>query len=721
MSFSPIEQIASQRIGSVESVAPDKIKVALDLDAPDGIAANTGIPRIFPRINSYVLISAESGYVVSQIEWISVESSPFPKRKGFKDYGLVDLPFPLRKIQVNPLGILRKKNDGNDIYDFQRGVQTFPSIGEPVLLPTDNQLKAIIESGEKKRVKIGTSPLAANANVYIDPDRLFGRHLAVLGNTGSGKSCSVAGLIQWSLQAAYEAKGKTANKNKNLNARFIILDPNGEYTKVFGNKGKIFKVNDSKNPLQLPLWLWNSAEWCSFTQAKPGVQLPLLRQALRCVRNGDFDTNNSPTVEAMLFVESVLNTTTDSKRSKEIFTSLYHFKNFTEFLIVSLSSINYLSSTVDPSLLSDLQTILNDLVFKHKECYVAKSTGKPGANYFPYDIPEIDSLIQILETTFEALGGGKISILPKDEDMPIKFNSEIFVNLLTKLARESKNEQYMEYLLVRIRTMLADNNMRKIIDCTGDITLKSWLNTYIGNNNMKYGRIAVVDLSLVPSQVIHIITAVIARMILESLQRYRSINGKSLPTVLVMEEAHNYVKKYKDETENPNASSLCCQIFEKIAREGRKFGLGLVLSSQRPSELSPTVLSQCNTFLLHRISNDDDQKLISRLVPDNFRGLLSELPSLPSQQAILLGWAAELPTMVHMNYLPEEQRPDSKDPQFWDVWCAKESRKTNWKAIANDWQKGTNSSEDVLTNVREETSPDCSDNPDAENDSEIPF
>jgi DNA helicase HerA-like ATPase len=132
-------------------------------------------------------------------------------------------------------------------------------------------------------------------------------------------------------------------------------------------------------------------------------------------------------------------------------------------------------------------------------------------------------------------------------------------------------------------------------------------------------------------------------------------------------------------------------VFERIAREGRKFGLGLVLSSQRPSELSATVLSQCNSFLLHRISNDQDQKLVHSLVPDNLRGLLRELPSLPSQNAILLGWASELPLLVKMNDLPKSQQPRSDDPDFWDVWTGKKERKADWKSVADDWQGKTKS------------------------------
>jgi DNA helicase HerA-like ATPase len=159
-----------------------------------------------------------------------------------------------------------------------------------------------------------------------------------------------------------------------------------------------------------------------------------------------------------------------------------------------------------------------------------------------------------------------------------------------------------------------------------------------------------------------------------------------------MEEAHTFVKRYKDEVDNHDSAAICCQVFEKIAREGRKFGLGLVLSSQRPSELSQTVLSQCNTFLLHRISNDRDQELIGKLVPDQLKGLLRELPCLTSQNAILLGWATEVPVLVKMNDLPKNHQPRSDDPDFWNVWVGKDdhgqsvSREANWKPISDDWQ-----------------------------------
>lgn len=92
--ITPLANADSLRIGSVEFVAPDEIKVLLDIEAPNDVALNTGVPRPFPRINSYVLISSESGFLVSQIEWITIERSQYPKRKGFQDFGVIDLPYP---------------------------------------------------------------------------------------------------------------------------------------------------------------------------------------------------------------------------------------------------------------------------------------------------------------------------------------------------------------------------------------------------------------------------------------------------------------------------------------------------------------------------------------------------------------------------------------------------------------------------------------------------
>ncbi|SDF82752.1 helicase HerA domain-containing protein [Sporomusa acidovorans] len=297
MSFDKLRDLA---IGTVEFVSPSEIKVLLDINAPQTTALNTGVPTLFPKINGFVLIPNEMGALVGIISWMGVEYSQYPKRKGLRDFDVIDLPYPLRKISLNPLGTL--KINGND-YELERGVFSFPSVGDTVVMPLQEQLQAIIENKEAgAKVKIGTSPIAVNTPIKIDPNKLFGRHFAILGNTGSGKSCSVAGVIRWSLEAALEEQKKLHKQNNSipdyLNARFIILDPNGEYLNTFDDlKPRKFKIKVDETEkdikqLRVPAWMWNSYEWSAVAQASGRTQRPLLRQALRDVRRGSTDCSD---------------------------------------------------------------------------------------------------------------------------------------------------------------------------------------------------------------------------------------------------------------------------------------------------------------------------------------------------------------------------------------------------------------------------------------------
>lgn len=689
MSQSPLQHAESLRIGTVDFVSPDEIKVALDIEAPESVALNAGGPRPFPRVNSYVLIPVDDGYLVGQIEWLTVERSAFPKRRGMQDFGLVDLPYPLRKMSLNPLGTLRKKHSVKEEYGFRRGVEAFPSIGASVVLPTDVQLRSIVESGENRRVKIGVSPLAGNAEVKIDPDRLFGRHLAVLGNTGSGKSCSVAGLIRWSLEQAKADAGADSTPN----ARFIVLDPNGEYSRAFSNKSsvkaRIFKVMPAVGTdeflLQVPLWFWNSAEWCSFTQASTKTQKPTLIHALRAVRDGQTELAESKNHELRRFLRTLVSIIRIEKNTGSPWGAFPKPKAFYEKIEKWKGDLELIL----PSLEDEQQKQLKSLIDAIEALCIPRRIKNANCQF---TLHEIKQLSADTSTAHSAFGGSDRDTEPSDVDAPRAFKGDSFLRSVEATAEMLNVSEYAETLLIRIRSLLSNVRMKSIISDADDLTLDKWLIDYIGADGAANGCVSVLDLSLVPTEVIHTVTAVIARMVFEALQRYRKLNSVTLPTVLVMEEAHTFIKRYKEDIENQDAASICCQVFERIAREGRKFGLGLVLSSQRPSELSPTVLSQCNSFLLHRISNDRDQELVHKLVPDNLKGLLRELPSLPSQNAILLGWALELPVLVKMNDLPKSQQPHSDDPDFWNVWTGKDvdgnevKRKADWKPIADDWQ-----------------------------------
>ena len=261
--------------------------------------------------------------------------------------------------------------------------------------------------------------------------------------------------------------------------------------------------------------------------------------------------------------------------------------------------------------------------------------------------------------------------------------------LLKNLQIHNPNASFMDFFLMRMKSLLSDVRVKSVIDGKKEDSLEKWLEKYVGAESDN-GSINIVDLSLIPSDILNVVVAVFARLVFESHQRYRRKNQKVIPTTLVVEEAHNFIKNYMDSSEDLSSGQLCAQIFEKIAKEGRKFGLGLMLSSQRPSELSQTVLSQCNTFLLHRLVNDRDQEMVKRLVPDSLGGVLGELPILPTRTAILLGWAAPIPTLVEMNELTKKERPKSNDPHFWDVWTGKENLPIKWTEVCQDWQRNYN-------------------------------
>jgi len=676
------DKLRNLTIGTVNSVSPNEIIVLLETDAPQNTALNTGVPSLFPRINSFVLIPNEVGALVGIISWLGVEQSTYPKRKGLKDFDLIDLPFPLRKIKIIPVGTI-KRDANNTIlnYKLERGVYSFPSIGDSVILPTDVQLKSIVENDDELAfVKIGVAPIAGNANVRINPNKLFGRHIAVLGNTGSGKSCSVAGLIRWSLE---EAEKRKKDKEKKLNTRFIILDPNGEYSNSFKDlrvDANLYKVElteqelTSFKQLKVPAWFWNSYEWSSFSVATGRTQRPILTQALRELKSG----GKNKTEAEFLLLSRQLN------GANNIFQSLLRnvagYKQFpgTKNTYVLLKSFipdfeSYLGK-FDGKFDIQITNLIKVFSETSAKRYNKSSTGYE--NYDPYTNEDLSKIIEKLELTIKALG--EIVSEGPDEDTPVEFNLEDLPTYIEMLAKNANALQHLEFFILRIKSMINDSRLKQIIGNDKTTTLENWLTDYISD-------LIVIDLSLVPQDLIHLIITVISRLIFEAIQRYRRLTGKILPTVLTLEEAHNFIKKYK-EVDEISSTEICSQVFERIAREGRKYGLSLMISSQRPSELSPTVLSQCNTFLLHRIVNDRDQDLVGRLVPDNIGDLLKELPILPSQKAILLGWASTIPILVEMNYLEKKYRPQAEDPDFWEVWTGESERSVDWKTIAEEWQ-----------------------------------
>ena len=694
-----IQAIGHRVIGTVEEVFADRISVLLDPDAPHATALNTGVPSSFPRINGYLLIPNEGGATACIISSVRIERLPFPKRRGMQqDFGLVDLPFPSRVMTLTPIGTLKARPAGGALaFQVRRGVDVFPSVGDPVHLPTSDQLRAIVEGEDEptRRILIGHCPTAGRAPVYIDPDKLFGRHLAVLGNTGAGKSCSVAGLVRWSLDAA-KASRKAQQQDGRPNARFIVLDPNGEYAQAFQDPDvRLFRVDPEAdwNPLQVPAWLWNGAEWAAFTGAAPGVQRPVLFEALRRLRSGlgppeEFETEAKGRIKRYQNRLKVLIQSGDHQQRGKREGAADVLLNIQQ----DFEDLAQRRECADDALREALQTVASRAMEVEEG---ARSNPRDGGKHWHNDFSEaaLGTVVEALQQAANAAGLGEVHSSATDEGTPIPFLISELSDYVDALAADHSGRdmaQFVDTLNLRIRSLLAGSRLRSVIhpEDSTSITLENWLTDYVGEDQAGNGTVAVLDLSLVPSEVVHIVVSVLARIIFEALQRYRRENGEELPTTLVLEEAHTFVHRDLGGESAPPAGRECARVFERIAREGRKFGLGLVLASQRPSEVSPTVLSQCNTFLLHRLVNDRDQELVKRLVPDGLGPLLRELPSLPTRRAILLGWAAPAPILVEVQEIHEEHRPHSPDPAFWDVWIGAERRSIDWGRIARTWQGG---------------------------------
>lgn len=164
-----VERLGALSVGRIEVVTAQQLSVSLFSETPQATALNSGVPTGFPRINAYVLVPNEAGAVVAVIKEIAIVKQPL-KRDGARFDGIVDLPFPARLVTAIPFGTLAREDDANRKvgYRLERGVPVLPSVGDPVVLPTPNQLRCIVEAEEKDRVvELGTAPFAGDATVWV--------------------------------------------------------------------------------------------------------------------------------------------------------------------------------------------------------------------------------------------------------------------------------------------------------------------------------------------------------------------------------------------------------------------------------------------------------------------------------------------------------------------------------------------------------------------------
>lgn len=667
---SPIDFQAGLTIGTVESVAPDSIEVALLPDSPHGTALNARLPTRFPRLNGILSIPSETGAVLALISWVGVDRDRGATNNASD---LVEVAQARRRIRLLPLGTAVMTSAGVEI---QRGVLLFPTVGDPVLLPTADQLAALTRQRRVGSISLGRAPLAAGAEVHVDVDELLGRHLAVLGNTGSGKSCTVASIIRSAVTAAVDGDGKSA-------ARVVILDTNGEYADAFEDlpvttRRLAVEAAAPEERLRIPGWMWNAREWVAFTAARPGAQAPYIRRALAHLRGSSGITE--PVARQAATTLRTLHTSVRMKFMRGPATTYGDRMDDGRLVVMVIENCDELIAAAPPELGAAIDAV-------RAQADALRSSRLQGKHWDSLTSGEWDALAGHLEACFvhfDATPGR-----PVHEDDPLPFELSMVIPMIELMAFEDATggaSAWVAPLVFRLDNLLADRRVMSVADSSPEITgIQDWLEIILGAAGE--GRVTVLDLSLVPTKMLHLVVAVLGRVLFEAHERFRKLHDRTLPTVIVAEEAHMFLsRRVRYDDDGPESvADLCRDAFERIAREGRKFGLSLVVASQRPSELSETVLSQCNSFLVHRIVNDADQALVRRLVPDSLGGLLTELPSLPSRAAVLMGAAVSIPTLVEIHELEAVRRPKSADPEFFDSWSGVLPGNTGWEGVAADW------------------------------------
>jgi hypothetical protein len=428
---------------------------------------------------------------------------------------------------------------------FERGVSTFPIAETPVYILEEKDLSVAFSVFQRFGFSTGRLSLFENERAYIDPNRFFGKHLAVIGASGSGKSCTVASILQKVISFP--------------DTKVVILDMHNEYQHAFPKNSQYLNLTE----LELPFWL-------------------------------------------MTFQEMM-----------EVFIN---------------PSDEHAATHI---------TVLKELVFEAKRL----------------QNPELKNVLTIDTPVYYdfAKVRSKIEALESDKSGPFhgKF-ARFLVQLDTKL-----NDPRYDFMF-KPRLYIHSDSLAEL------------LTKMFGPNGAS--KITIMDMSGVPFDIVNTVVSLMARLAFDF--NFWNINRRECPILLVFEEAHNYLSTTTEGTQAARRT------VERIAKEGRKYGVSCMIVSQRPSDISETILSQCNNFLVMRLTNPMDQNYVCRLVADTYPGLENLLPSLRQGEGLFVGDAVPMPLRIQID--PPDPEPASADIQFFDKWKRK-NEPTNVNEIVRRW------------------------------------
>ena len=514
------------------------------------------------QLGSYVAVKQNNVHLIAIVTRMTEQESLAGPTIETPGDDAARLPFAKRIARLTPVGSIIE--DGR----FERGVAQYPTTGAEVHAIGSADIATMFDRFQSKGLAVGTLASHPSLRVYLDPTNLFGRHSAILGQTGAGKSWTVATIVQKTIAVMQKA-------------HVIILDLHGEYcwnredgSQHYAFADTIVRHVDARD-LEIPYWLMTYAELCDLL-----------------IEHSEREATN----QTAFFRDCLL----DGRKSE----------NASATPVLGLSRV-----TVDTPI------------------------------YFSLD----DLLMEVRNKNVERVG---------NRQGPMFGNFDRFL-----MRIESKlNDQRYDFLL-------------KPKKRNTSASLSGLLRDFVGLGDPKRA-VTVINLSSVPFDVRPTVAAQIGRLAFEF--NYWNPKYREFPILLICEEAHAYIPR---ESESQYAGSR--RSMERIAKEGRKYGVGLAVVSQRPHEVSETVLAQCGTFICLRITNPNDQGYIRSLVPESEGDLVSVLAGLGRGEALVLGEAVPLPT--RLQFEKPDPTPNSDDVDFYDQWTTGPDD-LDVDAIVNRWR-----------------------------------
>lgn len=687
-------------IGRVLSV--DNFRVYIKIEEDLRGTYKSGIKDIYEiaRINSYLIIPVGADRVVALITRVTMKEE-FDLEKNSAS---IKLPTSARYISATMLGTITQNNQKET---FIQGVYNFPTLDNPVWYVTEKDLRHIFDDKQDINtinyqtdfyLPIGTSPAFSNYKVKICPDQFFVKHAAILGNTGSGKSCTFTSIIRNIFKFSYK-------EDKILeNAHFIIFDTNGEYKDAFLPTDDKFEKFDSQtqkqlsqintyyyggiDKVQVPYWFMNWEDIKSLFNPSEGTQAPVLNRAIGLAKN-DYDSTQKH-IHSQIYIGSINDIISQLQVSAEDYWKIKNYKD----VLTDLESKGIV-------LLDG--TKLNDIL--------AQIPNRDGSSYQKVKPSEVDAVVNALSSFVAQMQQENTSqqiISEQNIDIPTWFDYQelckkfIDAAIAQETTGNNRISEFVSTLRLRMNSFLNDKRMaiplmlkdsnkdnRDILShfiafLLGDFNrffakteqlsfIKKYNDTEITQYNNRTNQITIVDVSQLPFEVLETITALLGRLIIEFVSNFMPEQRGQYPIVIVLEEAQNYIAE--------KSESVAKTVFERIAREGRKYGISLVVCSQRPSELSKTVLSQCNSYIIHRLQNPEDQKYVKGLVSSASADILDQLPIIPQQHAIVTGDCVRTPIQVRIDKV--NPTPNSHNPKYIEKWLG--DLKIPYEETCNKW------------------------------------